>query len=160
MGNQFVCRNNKLVSILFVRRTKSNFVRPSLLAGARFPPTPGAFRPLVVTLSATPPAVLTPRGDAPLTLHPERFLVAERIREKVLRETRNDHQLATARRFGERPGVVVVWEERELPEGLERLRALVNAAPGVAEPALREGPLFDVIRDFMDTGARSSRGPR
>jgi UDP-N-acetylglucosamine transferase subunit ALG13 len=79
-------------------------------------------------------------------------------RRADLRETRNDHQLATARRFGERPGVVVVWEERELPEGLERLAALVSAAPGVAEPARREGPLFDVIRDFVDTGALPPEG--
>lgn len=79
-------------------------------------------------------------------------------RRADLRETRNDHQLATARRFGERPGVVVVWEERELADGLERLRALVQAAPGVAQPALREGPLFDVIRHFVDTGALPPSG--
>lgn len=79
-------------------------------------------------------------------------------RRADLRETRNDHQLATARRFGERPGVVVVWEERELPDGLERLQALVHAAPGVAQPALREGRLFDVIRDFVDTGALPPSG--
>ncbi len=74
-------------------------------------------------------------------------------RRAELRETRNDHQLATARRFGERPGVVVVWDERELSAGLERLAAQVRAAAGVAEPALREGPLFDAIRHFMDSGA-------
>ena len=79
-------------------------------------------------------------------------------RRADLRETRNDHQLATARRFGERPGVVVVWEERELPEGLERLTALVRTASGVAEPPRREGPLFAVIRDFVDTGALPPRG--
>lgn len=74
-------------------------------------------------------------------------------RRADLRETRNDHQLATARRFGERPGVVVVWDERDLPAGLERLAEQVRAASGVVEPALREGPLFDAIRSFMDSGA-------
>ena len=47
---------------------------------------------------------------------------------------------------------------RELPEGLERLTALVRTASGVAEPPRREGPLFDVIRDFVDTGALPPRG--
>ncbi len=44
---------------------------------------------------------LLPEGEALydkelLTIHPERFLVAERIREKVLRETRNELPFSTA----------------------------------------------------------------
>jgi hypothetical protein len=49
--------------------------------------------------------------------------------------------------------VVVAWEERELPARLERLAALVRSAPVVATPARRDGPLFDALRSFVDTGA-------
>jgi GTP-binding protein Era len=45
-----------------------------------------------------------------LTIHPERFLVAERIREKVLAETREEVPFATA-------VIVERWEEAEDDEG-------------------------------------------
>ncbi|MCA9536571.1 MAG: hypothetical protein KC593_22970 [Myxococcales bacterium] len=73
-------------------------------------------------------------------------------RRAELRETRNDHQLATARSFAERPGVVVAWEVRELPARLERLAVLVRSAPLVPRPARRDGPLFDALRAFVDRG--------
>ena len=52
-----------------------------------------------------------------LTIHPERFLVAERIREKVLDQTSEEVPFATA-------VVVERWEE-EAPEGLVRIYASI-----------------------------------
>jgi len=42
-----------------------------------------------------------------------------------LRETRNDHQFATARRFAGRPGVSVAEDETELPGVLDAMAAAV-----------------------------------
>src|SRR5690606_12133473 len=42
-------------------------------------------------------------------------------RRAELRETRNDHQLATAKRFAEIAGVSIAWNERELGRALERI---------------------------------------
>lgn len=42
-------------------------------------------------------------------------------RKATLRETRNEHQTATARQLGERPGVLVAWDEQELGPALDRL---------------------------------------
>ncbi|MCA9576280.1 MAG: glycosyltransferase [Polyangiales bacterium] len=80
-------------------------------------------------------------------------------RRADLRETRNDHQLATARRFALRPGVLVAWEARELPAQLERLAVLLRAAPVVPVPAQTDGPLFDALRAFIDTGALPTARP-
>jgi GTP-binding protein Era len=52
-----------------------------------------------------------------LTIHPERFLVAERIREKVLEQTSEEVPFATA-------VVVERWEE-EAPAGLVRIYASI-----------------------------------
>jgi GTP-binding protein Era len=52
-----------------------------------------------------------------LTIHPERFLAAERIREKVLEQTSEEVPFATA-------VVVERWEE-EAPEGLVRIYASI-----------------------------------
>jgi GTP-binding protein Era len=54
-----------------------------------------------------------------LTLHPERFLAAERIREKVLQETESELPFVTA-------VVLERWEEDERPNGnLTRIHAAV-----------------------------------
>ena len=52
-------------------------------------------------------------------------------RRAALGEQRNDHQLATARRFADRPGVTACLEEGEVAPALDRL---ASAAP---EPATR-----------------------
>lgn len=44
-------------------------------------------------------------------------------RRAALGEQRNDHQLATARRFADRPGVLVCMEEDALPAALDRVTA-------------------------------------
>ena len=57
-----------------------------------------------------------------LTIHPERFLAAERIREKVLRETRNELPFTTT-------VVIDRWEESE-DGGLVRIHASVLVERG------------------------------
>lgn len=58
-----------------------------------------------------------------------------------LRETRNDHQYATAMRLKDTPGITVAVDENELPHRLDALRA-TKASPGHisrwAEPRLVE----------------------
>ncbi|MEL6999526.1 MAG: glycosyltransferase [Pseudomonadota bacterium] len=60
-------------------------------------------------------------------------------RRAELGEQRNDHQLATARRFGEKPGIRVVEEAGEVASCMDELLALgvTAAATGrFADPAL------------------------
>jgi len=70
-----------------------------------------------------------------------------------LRETRNDHQLATVRRFGAKPGITVAEDERHLLACLDQ---------GTTEAALEplgphaENRLIETIRSFINTD-RSSR---
>ena len=63
-----------------------------------------------------------------------------------LAETRNDHQVATARRFADRPGIAVAMDETELPGMLDRLDSLVAGEPisDYASPGL-----LDAIRAFI-----------
>ena len=44
-------------------------------------------------------------------------------RRADLKETRNDHQIATARRFGARPGLHVAMDPSEIEQGIDRLNA-------------------------------------
>ncbi len=50
-------------------------------------------------------------------------------RKAALGEHRNDHQLATARWLGGRPGVSVAWDETEVPIMLDARATLVAGAP-------------------------------
>lgn len=63
-----------------------------------------------------------------------------------LRETRNDHQVATARRFQQLGKVAVAFDENELKSRLDRLDEVASAG--------RVGPwagdqLLNTIRDFI-----------
>ncbi|SMY09308.1 glycosyltransferase [Flavimaricola marinus] len=51
-----------------------------------------------------------------------------------LNETRNDHQFATAQKFGTRPGILVAETEADLPQRLSQAQALVAAGTGAAGP--------------------------
>lgn len=68
-------------------------------------------------------------------------------REGARKETRNDHQIATARRFESFAGVSVAWSEDELPEKLDAL-ARARGEPVLAEEA--RGPLVETIAAFID----------
>jgi GTPase len=80
-----------------------------------------------------------------LTTHPERFLVAERIREKVLEATRDELPFTTA-------VVIERWEEAGGERGLARISAsLLVERPG--QKAILVGRQGAMIRD-IGTAAR------
>jgi len=80
-----------------------------------------------------------------LTTHPERFLVAERIREKVLEVTRDELPFTTA-------VVIERWEESGGERGLARISAaLLVERPG--QKAILVGRQGTMIRD-IGTAAR------
>ena len=70
-------------------------------------------------------------------------------READRRETRNDHQIATARRFeASHPSVIVAWSAAELGPAIESLRS-IRAEETIAPEA--SGPLIDAIARFLDS---------
>jgi UDP-N-acetylglucosamine transferase subunit ALG13 len=68
-------------------------------------------------------------------------------------EHRNDHQLATAQRFSDRPGVTVAWDETELRDCLELIN---NQGPGDSSfspiPSKAPRRLTDRLRAFLREG--------
>jgi len=69
-----------------------------------------------------------------------------------LGEHRNDHQIATAKRFGQKQGVIVAWDEKDLVVKLEHEEALLSPST-IAKEASPE--LIATIRDFIQ---RSCQG--
>lgn len=67
-------------------------------------------------------------------------------RRAALRETRNDHQVATAKRFASQPGVLVAWDETELAARMSSVSRPL-AAPGLRKVA--RGGLVRAIREFI-----------
>lgn len=68
-------------------------------------------------------------------------------RRASLRETRNDHQIATSEQFLSFDSVEVAWDENELKtklEGIDKLRG----SPRIESYA--SGELVKVIREFID----------
>ena len=63
-----------------------------------------------------------------------------------LQETRNDHQLATARKLHGRPGLEVAMDESALADALDRLGGL-SAPPPITPSAQPE--LLDFLRGFV-----------
>lgn len=74
-------------------------------------------------------------------------------RQGDLRETRNDHQGATARALAAAGLVNVAWDERELAEWLGRLDRL-QAPPRIPSHASVE--LLTAVRDFITPGRRAA----
>jgi UDP-N-acetylglucosamine transferase subunit ALG13 len=68
-------------------------------------------------------------------------------RHSSLMETRNDHQIATAKHFQHYPGVAVAWHESELPELLDGIFAMAARPPSLGEHASPE--LLQALRDFV-----------
>lgn len=70
-----------------------------------------------------------------------------------LKETRNDHQLATARWLQSRPGIRVAWTETDLASVLDELCVDGGAecpSPGAADPRL-----IDVLHGFISASSGS-----
>ena len=61
-------------------------------------------------------------------------------------ETRNDHQIATSQRLGERPGIEVAMNESEIADKLDRLANLA-APPKISDVASPE--LLTRLRGFI-----------
>jgi UDP-N-acetylglucosamine transferase subunit ALG13 len=71
-----------------------------------------------------------------------------------LRETRNDHQVATARRFTDRPGISVAFDETQLRACLAHVDSLMGG-PAIAQHATPE--LVVMVREFISVGKRPDR---
>jgi UDP-N-acetylglucosamine transferase subunit ALG13 len=69
-------------------------------------------------------------------------------RKAQLGEHRNDHQLATAARFAERPGVRVATDEHELASALDDL-VDGKIAPGQRISPYASEELLDAVRAFI-----------
>lgn len=63
-----------------------------------------------------------------------------------LKETRNDHQVATARRFGDQGRVAVAMDEHALAQRLDELSSLVSSAPISNSASPR---LIEAVRSFI-----------
>lgn len=70
-------------------------------------------------------------------------------RQAGLGETRNDHQLATARRFSDRSSILVAWEESEMIPLLERLEQVPAAVPSDSSASPE---LIGRLRTFIHDG--------
>lgn len=68
-----------------------------------------------------------------------------------LHETRNDHQFATARRLGHRPGLHVALDEAALLASLDRLSGCERPAP---IPPYASDELIDFVRGFVHASGR------
>ncbi len=73
-------------------------------------------------------------------------------RKGDLKETRNDHQIATAEQFAKRSGIYVAKDEVALGPLLDKI--LANPAPTITEAASQfaEPELIKTIRDFIYNG--------
>ncbi len=68
-------------------------------------------------------------------------------RRAELRETRNDHQLATAKRFAELAGETIAWRERELPRAIA---SIAEAPPTLTLAPQARGRLVERIAAFIE----------
>ena len=80
------------------------------------------------------------RSGTPLVLVP---------RQAKLGEHRNDHQLATAKSLGNRPGILVAMTETELPH---KLAEALSLGPWSAEQSASVRDLHAAITRFIETG--------
>jgi len=71
-------------------------------------------------------------------------------RRRCFGEHRNDHQLATADRFRERPGIYVAMSAEELHALLDGRDAL---APAPESEPIGSPELIQALREFLGTGA-------
>lgn len=72
-------------------------------------------------------------------------------RRASLGEHRNDHQLATAKRFAGRPGVIVAADEHGLGEAMERVAGMA-ATPREKLSSFASPSLIAAVRDFIYAG--------
>jgi UDP-N-acetylglucosamine transferase subunit ALG13 len=73
-------------------------------------------------------------------------------RRASLGEHRNDHQVATAKRFAEQGRIIVAFNEKELVDKLDQFKSFGDAAPLGAKASQH---LIATIRSFIKMGAGS-----
>jgi GT2 family glycosyltransferase/UDP-N-acetylglucosamine transferase subunit ALG13 len=78
-------------------------------------------------------------------------------RRADLREHRNEHQRATAARFGDKPGITVAEDDAALHAALNRLTAEGAAGGGAPIPDRAPSRFTDALRGFILTGASPAR---
>jgi len=79
--------------------------------------------------------------------HPKPILIMPRRLE--FREHRNDHQMATAKRFENRDGVITAFEEQQVRPLLDSVLKKPSEADFVKVGEFAEQKLLDAIRDFI-----------
>lgn len=75
-------------------------------------------------------------------------------RRAHLEEHRNDHQLATVKRLGSRPGLFSILDEAELPDILDQLVS-GNVTSGQGIPPFAEEKLIGTLHDFIHGSAQT-----
>jgi UDP-N-acetylglucosamine transferase subunit ALG13 len=98
-------------------------------AGARFLISHAGMGSIITALTYSRPIVVLPRRGH-------------------LNETRNDHQYATARKLGGKPGILVAETEAELPALLDRLSGGTAVATAAISPWADDG-LLDALRGVI-----------
>ncbi len=79
-------------------------------------------------------------------------------RSAALGEHRNEHQLATAQKFRDRPGVAVAWAPDEVGPLIDRL--LAAGSDGAAALSPEASPaLIETLRAFIHGGAEGGGRP-
>lgn len=66
------------------------------------------------------------------------------------RETRNEHQSATARRFDQYANVQIAWHEDEIAKLLNELPAMIEGTGERVIDDAAQGPLIRALADFID----------
>lgn len=66
-----------------------------------------------------------------------------------LQEHRNDHQLATVRRLGGRPGIYVAEDESQLGPVLDAVLTGIGGPQAAPIPALADSQFTDALRAFL-----------
>lgn len=70
-------------------------------------------------------------------------------RRGKLKETRNDHQVATVKKFETRPGIFAAYEERQLASVVDRALMTAQSPDVVTASSFAEPSLIAAVRDFI-----------
>jgi UDP-N-acetylglucosamine transferase subunit ALG13 len=77
-------------------------------------------------------------------------------RSARLRETRSDHQFATAERYADRPGIFVAWSEADVADAIGRALAQSDEAAVERLPEFAPVDLTNRLRQWILYGRRRS----
>jgi exopolysaccharide biosynthesis glucuronosyltransferase PssE len=76
-------------------------------------------------------------------------------RRAHLGEQRNDHQFATVKRLGTRPGIFPIMTEEDLPGLIDRLFSGDGLESSPKISSFAQNSLIDAVRDFIHGSSRS-----